>query len=333
MLLNKYPSPAFQLTVDGQNITDKLAPRLMSLTLTECGSDESDQLDVTLSDTDGLLAIPPCGASIRLHLGWEGERLVDKGSFIVDEVEHCGAPDQLMLRARTANLTASFRQIQEVSFHDTTLGNIIDVLAFKNNLQSSIAEALRDIAVTHIDQTRESDAAFLRRLGQQYDAVATVKNDTLLFIPKDQNTTVSGKKLSTIYLTRRQGDQHRFHIAERDSYTGVRAYWYDTKSKQRRSVVAGDDANSKHLRTSYTSETSARQAAISEWQRIQRGRATFELTLALGNPALMPTSPVKVSGFKPAIDGMSWHATKVTHRISKSGFTTQVSLEMRTDIQ
>ena len=37
---------------------------------------------------------------------------------------------------------------------------------------AKVAERLRDTAVEHIDQTHESDAAFLRRLGRKYDAVA-----------------------------------------------------------------------------------------------------------------------------------------------------------------
>ncbi|MEO6918566.1 MAG: tyrosine-type recombinase/integrase [Collimonas sp.] len=49
-------------------------------------------------------------------------------------------------------------------------------LAFRNELQVGIADALRNVTVKHIDQTRESDAAFLRRLGKKYDAVATVIN-------------------------------------------------------------------------------------------------------------------------------------------------------------
>jgi phage protein D len=187
------------------------------------------------------------------------------------------------------------------------------------------------VAVTHLDQTRESDAAFLKRLGKKYDATATVKNDTLLFIPKNQSTTTSGKQLSTIYLTRAQGDNHRFHSAERDSYTGVRAFWHDINSALRQSVVAGSEENSKRLRTTYAIEADARQAAIAEWQRIQRGTATFELTLALGNPALMPTSPVKITGFKSTIDNVDWQATKVVHRISKNGFTSRIEMETQTE--
>lgn len=326
-----YPTPAFRVTLDGQDITGKIAPRLVSLTLAECRGEDSDQLDLTLSDADGQLAIPPRGARINLQIGWADTGLVDKGVFTVDEVEHRGTPDLLTLRARTVNLIDTFRQLQEHSFHDTTLGAIIEVIAFRQELKSGIADALLNVAVKHIDQTRESDAAFLRRLGKKYDAVATVKNDTLIFTPASRSKTISGKDLPTIRITRQFGDSHRFHSAERDSYSGVRVFWHDDKRGLRRSVVAGAPGNAKRLRTTYASEADARTAAVAEWQRIQRGLATFELSLALGNAALMPQSPVIVSGFKAAIDSVDWLASKVTHSISDAGFTTRIELETRTE--
>lgn len=326
-----YPIPAFKITLDGQDITGKFASRLVSLTLTECRGEESDQLDITLTDADGQLAIPPRGARINVQIGWADTGLVDKGVFTVDEVEHSGTPDLLTLRARTASLIDTFRQTQERSFHDTMLGAVIEVIAFQHELKVGIADALRSVKIAHLDQARESDAAFLRRLGKKYDAAATVKNDTLIFVPAGRSKTASGKDLPTIQITRQLGDGHRFHSAERDSYTGVRVFWHDEKHGLRRSVVAGVPGNSKRLRTTYASEANARIAAVAEWGRIQRGLATFELSLALGNPALMPQSPVAVMGFKTEIDSMDWLTSKVTHSISDTGFTTRVELETRTE--
>jgi phage protein D len=75
----------------------------------------------------------------------------------------------------------------------------------------------------------------------------------------------------------------------------------------------------------------ARTVAVAEWQRIQRGQATFEMSLALGNPGLIPQSPVNVSGFKAEIDGMDWIAAKVSHNMSDGGFTSRIELETRTE--
>ncbi|QRX80889.1 contractile injection system protein, VgrG/Pvc8 family [Glaciimonas sp. PAMC28666] len=324
-------TPDFLVTLDGRDLTAIIRPRLISLTLTECRDESADQLDIALDDTDGQLAIPYKGAKIHLHIGWKHSGLVDKGTFTVDEVEHSGAPDTITLRARTVNLIDTFRQVEEHSFHDTTLGAIIEVIAFRQQLKVGISDTLRDISVKHIDQTRESDAAFLRRLGKQYDAVATVKNDTLIFTSASRSQTVSSKPLPLIDITRQLGDGHRYHSAERDSYTGVRVFWQNDKQVLRRSVVTGPTGNAKRLRTTYANEDDARTAAVAEWLRIQRGLATFELTLAVGNPELIPQSPVTVSGFKATIDSVDWLTAKVTHSIGSNGFTTAIELEIKTE--
>ncbi|NKI68103.1 phage late control D family protein [Collimonas pratensis] len=326
-----YPIPAFKITLDGQDITGKFAPRLVSLDLTECRSDSADELSITLSDTDGQLAIPSKGARINVQIGWQESGLIDKGVFTVDEIEHSGAPDLLTLRARTASLIDTFRQPVERSFHDTTLGAVIEVIAFQQDLKAGIADALRGVKIAHLDQTRESDAAFLRRLGKKYDAAATVKNDTLLFMPAGRSKTASGRDLPLIRIMRNLGDRHRYHSAERDSYSGVRVFWHDDRHGLRRSVVAGAPGNSKRLRTTYANEADARTAAVAEWQRIQRGAATLELSLAIGDPALMPQSPVAVVGFKTDIDNQDWLTAKVRHSISDAGFTSSIELETRTE--
>ncbi|MFJ2986589.1 contractile injection system protein, VgrG/Pvc8 family [Collimonas sp. NPDC087041] len=326
-----YPAPAFKITLDGLDLTPKFAPRLVNLSLTEFRSDNADELRLSLSDADGLLALPPKGARINVQIGWRDSGLVDKGEFTVDEVEHAGTPDVLTLHARAASLIDTLRQPMERSFHDTTLGAVIEVIAFQQELTAGIAEALRAIPVKHLDQTRESDAAFLRRLGKKYDALATVKNGTLLFMPAGRSKTASGRDLPTVQITRQDGDKHRYHSAERNSYSGVRAYWYDDRHSLRRSVVAGVPGNSKRLRTTYANEADARTAAVAEWQRIQRGAATFELSLALGNPALTPQSPVVVSGWKEEIDHQEWLVGKTTHNLSDAGLTTDIECETRTE--
>jgi phage protein D len=130
-------------------------------------------------------------------------------------------------------------------------------------------------------------------------------------------------------LTRQAGDQHRYHAADREAYTGVRAYWHDPKQARQVGVLVGQGSNAKRLREGHATEADARAAAQAEWQRIQRGAATFELTLGLGLPGADAQSPLAVAGFKPEIDGTDWLVTRVTHRISESGFTTRLEAQRR----
>lgn len=53
---------------------------------------------------------------------------------MVDESEHSGAPDIITIRARAADLGGEIRKRTEKSWHDTSLGTILDTLAKRNKL-------------------------------------------------------------------------------------------------------------------------------------------------------------------------------------------------------
>ncbi len=88
-----HPKPIYALSVDGTDITAVVQGRLIDLTLTDNRGFEADELELRLDDTDGLLDLPPRGATIHISLGWQDCGLVPKGSYTADEVQHSGAPD------------------------------------------------------------------------------------------------------------------------------------------------------------------------------------------------------------------------------------------------
>ena len=53
----KQPTPIYQVTLNGKDLTSKISPRLVSLSLDESRSDEADTLMLVLDDSDGKLAI------------------------------------------------------------------------------------------------------------------------------------------------------------------------------------------------------------------------------------------------------------------------------------
>uniref|UniRef100_UPI003F7FAD58 phage late control D family protein n=1 Tax=Xanthomonas sp. 0924 TaxID=2835534 RepID=UPI003F7FAD58 len=323
-----YPIPQWRVVLDGTDLTERIAPRLLDLTLTECRGGEADQLDLRIHDHDGKMALPKRGVRLAVALGWKATGLVDKGTFIVDEVEYSGAPDIITVRARSADLTADMRTRRERSWHNTTLGTVLNTLAGEHGLTPRVADALARTKLPHLDQANESDMNLLTRLGQRFDAVATVKAGALVFAPIGAGTTATGKPLPTVTLTRRDGDQHRYAVADRDAYTGVRAYWVDKGKARRQSVLVGTDDNAKRLRESYADEATARQQAHAELERVKRGVVKFDYTLAIGRADLFPEQILTVSGFKPEIDRQRWLIANATHAINgSSGFTTSLELE------
>ncbi|MDD0980697.1 phage late control D family protein [Pseudomonas shahriarae] len=326
-----YPVPAFRLSVDGLDIAQKISPRLMSLELTDNRGVEADQLTITLSDHDGLLTIPPKGAVLRLWLGWSDTGLVDKGTYTVDETEHSGAPDVLSIRARSADLRKGLKTKRERSWSNTTLGEVLGDIAMGNNLTATIAGALDGLPILQLDQANESDANLISRLGEEFDAVVSVKAGCLLCLPAGGGKTASGLDLPHITLTRTDGDQHRYLQADRDSYDGVRAYYYDVNSAKKQEAIAGGGDNLKDLRHTYSDQQSALRAARAEFRRLQRGSATLSYSLAMGRPDLIPELTYTLQGVKAEIDEIIWYGGNVQHSLTADGGYT-VSLELESKL-
>lgn len=329
--LTNYPHPTCRLVVNGTDITSRIVggrvPRLISIELTDNRGLEADQLDINLSDHDGLLAIPPRGATLRLWLGWSDTGLVDKGTYTVDETEHSGAPDTLSIRARSADLRGGLKVKKERSWSTATLGTVIGAIASAHGLAPVVSAVLAGIELLQVDQANESDANLLSRLGREHDAIATVKAGRLLFMPTGKATTASGLALPHVTLTRADGDQHRYLQADRDAYTGVKAYYYDVNSADKKEAIAGAGDNLKELRHSYTDRASALQAARAEWSRLQRGTATLSYTLAKGRPELIPDQTYSLTGIKAEIAEIIWLGGNIRHSFTPDSYTTSLELE------
>lgn len=332
-------SPAFSITIEGKDVTTVMDARLMSLTLTDNRGFEADQLDLELDDADGQIVLPRRGAVIHLALGWKGQPLFPKGAFTVDEIEHSGAPDRLTIRARSADFRETLNTRREKSWHQTTVGEVVKEIAARHNLKVALGQDLTDKALDHMDQTNESDASFLMKLARQYGAIASVKDGNL----------------PVITITRKAGDGHRFTFADRGAYTGVIASWLHTREPRKKETTSvkrrrkkattskepeakqgdylvGTDENVLVLNRTYANRSNAERAAKMQWERLQRGVASFSLQLAEGRADLYTEMPVKVSGFKQPIDDAEWTITTLTHSVSPdNGFTTCLELEVRID--
>ena len=342
--------PAFSILMGGKALT-QLDPRIISLELTDNRGFEADELTIAIDDSDGLIELPPRGAELSVSLGWQGEPLVYKGVYTVDEVAHSGPPDRLEITARSADFRDEFNVKREVSWHDVTVERIVSAIARRYKLTPVISEQLMSAEIDHADQTQESDMSFLTRMADLLGAIATIKNGSLLFILPGGGVSANGKALPQFAITRSSGDRHSFRVADRDAYTGVQAYWLDlefgkkkkvtvkerkkkTEKKPRSSsregdYIAGEDGNVFVLRTTFNNETAAQRAAAAKWQQLKRGAAEFTMTLVCGRADLYPEMHGTVSGFKTDMNNQDWIIAKATHTIDEGGFKTQLELEAK----
>ena len=431
-------TPDYRLVVDGLEITTMIKGILMNLTLTENRGISADQLDIELDDSDGKLDIPERGVIVECWLKGAGP-MVYKGKFTVDEVSHRGAPDVLTIRSKSVDFTNGMQTSIERSWHNTTVHHVVYTIAQECDLTPVISDVLANESIEHMDQTNESNASFLTRLAVDFDAIAAVKDKKLLFMPRSAATTASGRPFTGKTITRKDGDYHTFNVADRNTYTGVKAMYNDLRGNVKGEVLWNDDAEKsskkvpaikpyepakplgqyktlgttyktrgkaqhaarkewarisksatlsagligvkanykdpvlkvsgtveygkaqvdkkiksaqalairddqrlysvdtitatgdsvKTLRHVYANKENATRAARAEWRRIKRGMAEFSMTLADGDPELMPELPITVTGFKPKIDNTGWIITRATHNLSDQGLITKCDFEIK----
>lgn len=335
--------PDFRVTLDGTDLTrtlqenvasvaGRIRTRLISLSISEKRGEAADQLDIVLSDADGRLALPKTGAVLNVQLGWKQGSdvtpgLVDKGSFTVDEVAHSGPPDVVTIRGRSVDFTSELKTRREKSWHGTTLGAIVNEVATHHKLKPNCAAALASIVVKTKAQSRESDLAFLRRLGREYDAVATIKRGRLILSPIGKATIPSGRALQALTIRRRDGDTHNFSRQKRDDVPGVSATWHDRKGGKRETFTAGKVDGAKKLSRVYGTEADASAAANAAHSRGQREPVSLDLSLALGRPDISPEQKTTVVGYKAEIDTVAWIVGEVSHSLGDRGYATKVKLE------
>jgi phage protein D len=351
---------AISLTLeDGTDLADKLRPRLIGLRLSEKREADADEIDLVLHNTDGLLAIPRTGVRLALAMGWESGAdvplgMVDKGRFTVDEIEVTGVPDTVSIRGRSADLTGALRQRTTKSWRDTTLGRILNDIAARHNRTARVGAAFAAQLIDVIEQEGKSDMAFVRDLGKRYDAIATWKDDFLLFLPIGGSNTASGAALAGRVLTRRDGWAWSFREGQRESYKGAEAQWHDSASGRRRTVKVDGPASSsaaagggnatppqpgengetrtaptepKKLKRVYATEAEARQAAQAAAGRAARTAYEFSYDVAIADPALQPDTPIRLSGWNPVIDGIAWLVKSVETTFDSNGLRQRLEFE------
>ncbi|GAB7217086.1 hypothetical protein [Dickeya oryzae] len=172
-------APDYQITLTDASgnpqTTRNLSQRLISLSLHDVLGFESDQLSLDIDDSDGKVLMPKRGEKVSVKIGWKGKALEDKGTFVVDQVSHSGAPDRITLSARSVNFRGDLNTPRDGSYNATTLGDIARTIAERYSLLASIDTSLANTAIVHENQSKESDLSFLCRLARKYSGTVAIK--------------------------------------------------------------------------------------------------------------------------------------------------------------
>jgi phage protein D len=318
-----------KLIVDGNDITSLIINRLINLTLTDERDGNVDQLDIEISNHDLLITMPPPKAQLQLWLADNQGDLVEMGTYHVDTSEFAIRDRIITITARSADVTDSLRVRREVSYEDTTLGDILQQIASRNALESVVSAALSAIGIDHFDQTGESDLSVIQRLGDMYDAIATVKSGRVIFKEAGTGTTASGKELKPVIIELTEVEDARLKL-ESSSYTGVTGFWNDKFGATRNEVSVGTDINPLNLGGTFRSEKQCQSAVESRWKQLQRAQSVFSVTIPTIDPYALPDSPIEFSNDWPSeFKEQRLIISRIKRRIG-NGYSTDIEAELAT---
>lgn len=190
------------------------------------------------------------------------------------------------------------------------------------------------------------------KLARQHGAIASVKDGDLLFIRQGQGRTASGKPLPVVTITRKDGDGHRFTLADRGAYTGVIASWLHTREPKKKEVTKVKRRRRK--KTAKSKEPEAKQGDYLWWGRMKtcwyltgptqtglmlngrercsgNGCSAGWLHSRCSSHKAGPNS-IRKCRFKQPIDDAEWTITTLTQTIGPdNGFVSSLELEVKID--
>ncbi len=325
--------PDYRLVANDRDITDLIRAHFVNLSVSDSAGIESDTLDITLSDV-GVIHWPGKGAKLDFWLGYTG-RLAYKGQFYVDELDHNGPPDQIVIHAKATDMRrlSSIRKSRDWS--GQTIQQIIATMATEQGLIPAVSAVFQPLSRDNLVQLNESDLHFLSRLARDVDAVAKAKAGRLLFVEQGVARTAGGHEMPLITVDRQDCAGHGYQERGRNEYARVAAgyyewvtytsrwYYYGTRTYRRRKYsrvyVGASRGRTKYVAGYFESKEAATRAAQAEFNRMGREESTLSIELAQGNPGLMAEMRLKVSGFRNRISELDWIVADVSHTLDSSG--------------
>lgn len=321
--MSKIPSPLCQIIYEKKDITASIAPYVVSVTYTDFESGQSDEVEIQIEDKDNLWKVgwyPSKGDTLRLNIGYSGERLLNCGSFETDELEFASPPDTLTIKALAASIKKALRQKNSVAYENKTLKQIAQGIANKHGYK--LIANIQDVKIKRITQNNLKDLTFLKNLAEEYGYIFKITDNKLVFYETEK---LKGANSAVIF---NRTDLISFNIKDKASneYKACEVSYHDPKTK-------------KLITTTVKNASSIKGDTLKIHKRCEnKEQANLKATAALNNTAVDGSITVignqnLVAGINVELKGLyhlsgKYHVTQAKHTFDRqNGYTTELEIK------
>lgn len=324
-----------EIKISGVDITQDIAPFLISFSYEDNRSGEADSVSVTLEDSDGRFRgdwFPKRNTALEASIvteDWDGTAgaTFRCGSFEIDELE--ASQGEFSIRGISSPVTAAGRRERITrTWEKTDLRTVAADIAAKAGLPLKYT-ADENPKYCRIDQKQQSSLEFLFHIVTKAGLAIKVVDGSIAIYNE-----LDAEKEDASFTVERTGGQvlgWSFRTQSVDTYKSCDVAYFDSKSKQtyRGSAKAeGESYPSGQVLKIANERVESDAEAITLAEKALRESNKREVTGRLdcvGDTRLMAGVVVAVSGFG-SFDG-KYRIAKSTHTIDSGGYRTSVDLE------
>jgi uncharacterized protein len=316
------PTATYKIIYNQKDISEEIRDEIISVTYKDAVVGESDTIEVEVADPTRKWLnswYPDKGAKVQLVIYSEGSQL-NCGTFEIDEptYKHSRAGRFLTLKGIACGITRSLRTKRSQAHDDKSLREIASTVASKHHLK--VIGNIPDIRVGRETQHRETDLAFLKRIGSDYGCIFSVREDKLVFTYyKD----IEGK--SPVF-TVRETDVIDLQIADttHKTFKSVKVKHHNSKSKEvieydedfEDSEGGEDSADDLEIRTRVENKQQAEAKGKHALSQANTKAVSGTISVS-GNLLFVSGNNLKLDGYGK-LDG-TYHIEEAEHKIDKQG--------------
>lgn len=317
-----------EVTYDGMTpkLGEKIARQATSFTYTDVASGQSDSVSITLSDIDkewmGNL-MPKRGASLGAKLkltNWNQEGKNESfncGTFVLDDISYSGRPLRCVLGGVSVPAMDDFKSLTRTkTWKKTTIKEIASEIAKRAGV--SLYYSADTIKIVELEQSKQTDSAFLYSLCEKYGLAMKVFNKKIVIF----DIVAYEEKKAVVTLKETDILSWSYNSTIEGTYTGVKLDYTNPDSNKTISVKIGSSGRMYTMNTQASSKFDAELQAEAKVNAANRKIETMTITI-VANTKIVASQCVEVSGLGK-IDG-KYYIDKIKHSVG-SGYTMQLTM-------
>ncbi|MCP4747975.1 MAG: hypothetical protein GY874_17835 [Desulfobacteraceae bacterium] len=323
------------ITYNGADISKAIAPYVIEFAYTDNAHGAADEISVTVEDTKDVWKtgwFPQIGAKLTALLTSSessrpgADQALNMGVFSIDSVSTSGPPDTVTFKAVSSVIMTSLRREKITkAWENIAFGQICSEVTSKHGF-SCFYDSSENIEFKRVDQTDESDLAFLKRLADEQGMNIKVAHEKIILFAgakyeaKAPSFTVD-KNNSLI-------KQHSFETKVHNVFNACEISYFDPDQKQEklyRFVPQNPPAAGHTLKINKRVESlaGAMRRAKNELRKANKEQIKGSLTFA-GNPLYLAGLNLSLTGF--GVFDANYFIETAEHSCNSSGYETSLTI-------